>query len=171
MALFWLFLGIALGIGICYLFLSRTVRQPPALPAATIRLTHGGSNFSVEGVSLMANLKNTDQIHGKLSFKNRLGGPAKPEAGSVRIAGSNDDAFTVTSPDPSVGDGTDETTFLVKGNPNAPGDSTSVGIVSADWDGDQGEGVSAHHAEAAINVTPADAEVGELELGAAEPQS
>lgn len=134
-------------------------------PDAIITFRLWGADLTaIEGEHLIMNLKNNQKVHGKLVFKSAQGGVAAIQAGSVVFEGTAPDHFTVTSPDPTI-EGAGEDSFLVAGNPASPSDDTAVGLVKCTFDGDAGDGVKTREAQLAVNVVPADAEIGELEVG------
>ena len=112
------------------------------------------------------NLKNDEEVDGELVFTNSQGGPAAIQAGSVTWSAVADTgAFTVTqSPD-------DEKKCTVKGNPQAAGNDTDIGIVRVKFDGDAGEGTKEQTGEGAINVIPGDASTFEVKFGTPRPQA
>lgn len=142
----------------------------PPIPEPTIRVFFPDTLLEFEGANLMANLKNTQQMLIVANFRNRLKGPARIEAGSVRREAVFNPAaevqpfFLEPSPDGN------ELRALVRANPESPGDDNATGIVRIFADGDAGTGVRELVAELVVNVTPGDAEIFEIQAGPAEEQ-
>lgn len=139
------------------------VRAAP--PAIYLQITDMESGFTVTGANITMNLKNDQQVRVRLVVKNRRGGPAKLQAGSVQwSANAATGAFTVEA-DPN-----DEMSALVKGNPESPGGPEDLGTVNVKFDADASEGIKEKEGQGAVNVIAGDANISELEFDTPEDQ-
>lgn len=137
--------------------------EPPI--AHTLRVFFPESLLTFEGANLSMNLKNVEQVGLTANFKNKFGGPAQIQQGSaVWTPESATGAFTVEV-DPN-----NELRAILKGNPQSPGGPEDIGIVRVTVDGNAGEGVSELVAELAVNITPGDATIFDIQAGAVSEQ-
>jgi hypothetical protein len=131
-------------------------------PQTTFRVTETITGFFLfEGSNLIMNLKNTGQRTVELKAKNRKGGPADPSSitGSYSATAATG-AFTIEP------DAANPLKVNVKGNPMSPGGAEDIGVVRFDGSRVASDGSTQPvTGEVAVNVTPGDADIIELEAG------
>jgi hypothetical protein len=131
----------------------------------TFRVTEPVTGLSIEGVDLIMNLKNTEQVSLEVKAKNRKGGPATGVSGTFSAI-TDTSCFTVET------DAGNPLKALCKGNPNAAGDSNDIGLVRFDGQRTASDGSTQPvTAEIAINILAADAETIEMTAGTPEEQA
>jgi hypothetical protein len=139
--------------------LTRQSKPHKAGYTATFRISVCG--FSIEGDDLKMNMKPNQQFSAAaVNFRDNRDQPATPQSGSAVPESTNPAAFSVElDPDNEFG-------VIVKGNPEATGSDSDVGIARLTIDGDPDPSIESKIVlEVAVNITPRAAVIADFEAG------
>lgn len=131
---------------------------------ASFRVVIDGVSF--EGDNLKMNIKPNQQFKAAATnFRDGRGNPATPQTGSGVAESTNPAAFSVEKdPDNEFG-------IICKGNPEALGGDSDIGIARLTIDGDPDPNVESKIVlEIAVNITPRAAVVADFTAGPVENQ-